>query len=187
MTAVRVRLIRKFANRLDGLDVSNVRVGEAIEVPESVAAVLIAEGWAELVDGPPPMRRRVRVLVVDDEPAIQQSLSSFLQNQGFAPFRAATIEAALKIFGEEDVDALILDLSLPDPGGFAPSGMTLLAYLRSCPEYAQLPVVVFTGKILTAEEEARIRQYRATLFYKPRPYIALVECLRRSTVHVSAA
>ena len=186
MTAVRVRLIRKFANRLDGLDVSNVRVGEAIEVAESVAALLIAEGWAELVADPAPMRRRVNVLVVDDEPAIQQSLSSFLQNQGFAPLRAATIEAALKIFGEKEVDALILDLSLPIRG-FAPSGMSLLAYLRSCPEYAQLPVIVFTGKILTAEVEARIKQYRATLFYKPRPYIALVECLRRSTVHVSAA
>jgi CheY-like chemotaxis protein len=182
---VRVRLTYKFANRLAGVDVSNVRVGDAIDLADSAAALLIAEGWAERVD-PDTTHRCMNVLVVDDEPAIQRSLSSFLDHRGFVPFRAGTIEEALKIFGEHDVDAMILDLSLPDSGGFALSGLTLLAYLRSCPEYAELPVMVFTGKILSADEEARIRQYRATLFYKPGPYAALVDFLR-STVHLSAA
>jgi CheY-like chemotaxis protein len=184
---VQVRLIRKLANHLNGVDVSSVRVGDAIEVSNSVGALLVAEGWAELVDNQVPGHRRVSVLIVDDEPVFRQSLSLFLHHQGFAPHRASTIEEALKIIGEEKVDALVLDLSLPDPGGFAPSGITLLAYLRSCPEHAQLPVVVFTGKLLTAEEENRIRQYGATLFYKPGPYAALVKCLPSSTVQSSAA
>jgi CheY-like chemotaxis protein len=184
---VRVRLIYKFANQFDGVDVSRVRVGDAIDLSDQAAALLIAEGWAERIDDPASEPRRMNVLIVDDEPAIQQSLGSFLDLRGFVPFRAGTIEEALKIFGEQHVDALILDLSLPDPGGFAPSGLTLLAYLRSCPEYAQLPVLVFTGKILSANEEARIGQYRATLFYKPGPYAALVDGLRRSTVQLSAA
>jgi CheY-like chemotaxis protein len=183
---VRVRLTYKFANRLDGIVVSHLRVGDAIDLSDSAAALLIAEGWAERVDDPAATERCMNVLVVDDEPAIRQSLSSFLDHRGFVPFRAGTIEEALKIFGEHDVDAMILDLSLPDSGGFALSGLTLLAYLRSCPEYAELPVLVFTGKILSADEEARIRQYRATLFYKPGPYAALVDSLR-STVQLSAA
>jgi len=184
---VRVRLIYKFANLLDGVDVSHVRVGDAIDVSDSAAELLIAEGWAERIEDPDSERRSMNVLVVDDEPAIQQSLSSLLGHRGFVPFCAGTIEEALKIFGEQDVDALILDLSLPDPGGFALSGLTLLAYLRSCPEYAELLVLVFTGKILSADEEARIKQYGGTLFYKPGPYAALVDCLRRSTVQLSAA
>lgn len=42
-----VRLIRKLAPTLNGVDLSDVRVGEVLTVPESVGAMLVAEGWAE--------------------------------------------------------------------------------------------------------------------------------------------
>ena len=50
----RVRLIRKFAPILNGIDLSRFRVGDVIWVSDAVAAMLIAEGWAELVSEPPP-------------------------------------------------------------------------------------------------------------------------------------
>jgi hypothetical protein len=46
-----VRLIKKLAPILNGVDLSKVQVGEVIHVPEAVAAMLIREGWAELVNG----------------------------------------------------------------------------------------------------------------------------------------
>jgi hypothetical protein len=49
---VYVRLICKLANVLDGIDVTDVRVGEVIDLSETGAAALIAEGWAEALSDP---------------------------------------------------------------------------------------------------------------------------------------
>jgi hypothetical protein len=48
----RVRLIRKLAPILNGVDLSQVKIGDVIYVPEATAAMLIREGWAELVPHP---------------------------------------------------------------------------------------------------------------------------------------
>lgn len=48
----RVRLIRKLAAILNGVDLSHVKIGDVIYVPEATAAMLIREGWAELVAAP---------------------------------------------------------------------------------------------------------------------------------------
>jgi hypothetical protein len=45
-------LIRKLAPVLNGVDLSHVSVGDVIYVPEATAAMLIREGWAELVVQP---------------------------------------------------------------------------------------------------------------------------------------
>jgi hypothetical protein len=46
---IRVRLTKKLASILDGVDVSMLNVGEILELPDSSAALLIAEKWAEAV------------------------------------------------------------------------------------------------------------------------------------------
>ena len=45
-----VRLTRKLANRIDGVDISRYRVGDVIQLPFRAASLLIAEGWAELIE-----------------------------------------------------------------------------------------------------------------------------------------
>ncbi len=47
---IRVRLLCKLAERLDGVDVSKIRVGDHLELPPMDARLLIAEGWAEFVE-----------------------------------------------------------------------------------------------------------------------------------------
>ena len=51
---VRIRLTRKLAGHLNGIDVSNQRVGDIMELPDKAGAMLIAEGWAEAVAEPVP-------------------------------------------------------------------------------------------------------------------------------------
>jgi hypothetical protein len=46
---MRVRLTRKFAERIDGVDLSNVGVGDIIDLPERKARTLVAEGWGEFL------------------------------------------------------------------------------------------------------------------------------------------
>ena len=47
---LRVRVIRKLAERLNGVDLSKVRVGDSLDMSSRDARMLIAEGWAELVE-----------------------------------------------------------------------------------------------------------------------------------------
>jgi hypothetical protein len=48
---MQVRIIRKFANFINGVDLSRVQVGEVITVPVRVGQMLIAEVWAAADDG----------------------------------------------------------------------------------------------------------------------------------------
>ena len=48
----RIRLIRKLAAVLNGIDVSALRVGDTIELPDATAQMMIAERWAELASKP---------------------------------------------------------------------------------------------------------------------------------------
>ena len=64
---VRVRLIRKFAPEIDGVDLSKNNVGEIVDLPPVKARLLIAEGWAVAErrrTGPAERRRTEPVRVV---------------------------------------------------------------------------------------------------------------------------
>ena len=59
---MKVRLVKKFAERVDGIDLRGHRPGETLDLPRSEASLLIAEQWA-LPDRreqncPTPERRR---------------------------------------------------------------------------------------------------------------------------------
>jgi hypothetical protein len=64
---VRVRLTRKLAEEIDGIDLSAHRVGEVFDIPGEEAALLIAERWAE------PVRARRRSLVKERSTATDGS------------------------------------------------------------------------------------------------------------------
>src|SRR5690349_17187274 len=46
---MRIRLTKKLAERLDGIDVSFRRVGDVLDLPLHDAVLLVAEGWARPV------------------------------------------------------------------------------------------------------------------------------------------
>ena len=47
---MRVKLVRKFANVINGIDLASVRVGDTVELNPRQAVLLIREGWAEPVE-----------------------------------------------------------------------------------------------------------------------------------------
>jgi hypothetical protein len=47
---LRVRLVRKFALVLNGVDLSKVPLGAVVDFPDSAARMLVLEGWAEVVE-----------------------------------------------------------------------------------------------------------------------------------------
>jgi CheY-like chemotaxis protein len=68
---------------------------------------------------------------------------------------------ALKALKEQVFDCMILDLSLPDM-----SGTELLETLHASDDYDPVPVIVYTGKELSRDEEAHLRKYADRIILK---------------------
>jgi two-component system cell cycle response regulator len=79
-----------------------------------------------------------KILLVDDDPTILETLSRFLTGQGFAVVAAPSGREALAALQAEAVSLAILDLKLPDI-----SGLELLAYVRE--HSPDCEVILFTG------------------------------------------
>jgi DNA-binding response OmpR family regulator len=124
------------------------------------------------------MTARAAVLVVEDETSLRTTMCATLTLMGFFTLQADSVDAALKILGTEHVDAMVLDVRLPDPTGLQQSGLHLLRFLRATPEHAQVPVLIFTGVPLTPSEEELVRVHDAHVFYKPQPYMVLINHLK---------
>jgi CheY-like chemotaxis protein len=69
--------------------------------------------------------------------------------------------AALAVLRQRPVDCVVLDLRLPDISGF-----DLLDQLSADPKLADVPVVVFTGRELTAEEEGHLHSVARSIVVK---------------------
>ena len=127
------------------------------------------------------------VLVVEDEPSVQHTLCTALTLMGFQTRQADNVDAALTILANDRIDAVSLDIRIPDPKGLQRSGLSVLAHLRSIEEYRSVPVLVFTGMPLTAEDAELVGRHNARVFYKPQRYSVVIEELRRLLQKASAA
>ncbi len=93
----------------------------------------------------PPRRRRL--LVVEDNPSEQLSLSELLGHEDIEIVTVDTGRGALKILREDPPDCVVLDLKLPDISGFE-----VLEKMRDEASLADVPVVVFTGRELSSRK-----------------------------------
>jgi HAMP domain-containing protein/CheY-like chemotaxis protein len=105
--------------------------------------------------------RRKHLLVVEDNPAEQLSIRELLGHEDIALSVAATGQEALDALEQQQFDCVVLDLRLPDMSGFE-----ILEHFRDTPSLCDLPVVVFTGKELTPEEDARLHTLARSVVVK---------------------
>jgi CheY-like chemotaxis protein len=105
--------------------------------------------------------RLKRLLVVEDNPAEQLSIRELLGYHDIQVSVAATGAEALVAITEEPFDCMVLDLRLPDMSGFE-----VLERLRDTPSLNDLPVVVFTGKDLSSEEDSRLHSLARSVVVK---------------------
>ncbi|HXR97424.1 MAG TPA: HAMP domain-containing protein [Terriglobales bacterium] len=104
---------------------------------------------------------RRRLLVVEDDKAEQLSINALLNHSDIDIETAATGEEAITKLREEKFDCVVLDLRLPDMSGFE-----VLERLSQEVATAELPIVVFTGKELSPEEDARLRTIARSVIVK---------------------
>jgi len=105
---------------------------------------------------------RVReLLVVEDDASEQMSIAELIGASDIRISSADSGERALELLRERRFDCVILDLKLPDVTGFE-----LLTQIQRDETLREIPIVVFTGRELTHEEEAELRQRAKSIVLK---------------------
>ncbi len=89
-----------------------------------------------------------RILAVDDEPAIRRLLTAILERGGHEVVIAADARSALQELGRDQVDAVLVDLGLPDR-----DGLELISAIRA---RSGVPIVVVTARSEIAEKVAAL-------------------------------
>ena len=105
--------------------------------------------------------RRKRLLVVEDNPAEQFSIRELLGYSDIDVVTVSTGGEALAAVVENSFDCVVLDLRLPDMSGFE-----VLERFRDTSSLGDLPIVVFTGKELSREEETRLHALARSVVLK---------------------
>jgi HAMP domain-containing protein/CheY-like chemotaxis protein/signal transduction histidine kinase len=105
--------------------------------------------------------RRKRLLVVEDNEAEQMSIRELLGSDDIEIVSTGTGTEALSILQENPCDCVVLDLRLPDMTGF-----DVLERIRENAALSEVPVVVFTGRELSAEEDAQLHTMARSIVVK---------------------
>jgi CheY-like chemotaxis protein len=106
-------------------------------------------------------QRLKRVLVIEDDAPMRESIRALLQSENTEIVAVATLADALDHLAKFSFDCVVTDLALPDGTGY-----DLLERLAANTAHAALPVIVYTGRMLSDEEEHRLRRYSKSIIIK---------------------
>jgi HAMP domain-containing protein/CheY-like chemotaxis protein/signal transduction histidine kinase len=102
-----------------------------------------------------------RLLVVEDNAVERMSITELLRSDDIEIATAESGNAALARLREQSFDCVVLDLALPDISGFE-----LLAEVQKDAKLRETPIVVFTGRELTQDEEGELRRQAKSIVLK---------------------
>ncbi|HVS01843.1 MAG TPA: HAMP domain-containing protein [Thermoanaerobaculia bacterium] len=106
-------------------------------------------------------RRVKRLLVVEDDEVQRESIIELIGNEDVLTTAVGSGAEALEALRQEPYDCMVLDLKLPDvPGG------ELIRTIKEEPGLKRLPIIVYTGKELSREEETGLQQLAETVIVK---------------------
>ncbi len=105
--------------------------------------------------------RRKRLLIVEDNAAEQMSIQELLGHDDIEIVTAETGAGALSTLRDNPCDCVVLDLRLPDMSGFE-----VLDSIRKDDSLSDVPVVVFTGRELSVEEDAELHTMARSIVVK---------------------
>jgi len=112
-----------------------------------------------------------KILVIDDEKSILESLAGILSDEGFAPVCVGSAEEGLKRLKSEVIDLVLLDIWMPGM-----DGIEALKQIKE--EYAELPVIMISGHgtIETAVQATKIGAF--DFIEKPLSYDKIVLAIK---------
>jgi CheY-like chemotaxis protein/signal transduction histidine kinase/HAMP domain-containing protein len=105
--------------------------------------------------------RKKRLLIVEDDPAEQLAITELLGGDDVEIVLAVNGAEALEELRRSPCDCAVLDLRLPDMTGF-----DVLDRMGHDEKLRHVPVVIFTGRQLSTQEDERLRQYARSVVLK---------------------
>lgn len=119
------------------------------------------------------------ILVVDDEPVIQQVLEYLLTSKGFLYIKCLDGKEAFEAMDDVEFNLVILDLNLPDI-----NGLEIAGYLEE--NHPNTPILFITGDhsatSMMLEEDCKNREDRQFI-YKPLTSEALYPAIEKLIEH----
>ena len=102
-----------------------------------------------------------RVLVVEDDRRQRESIQQLLGNEDVEITGVETAGEALQRLRATTYDCMVMDINLPDLSGYE-----LLERMAGQEDVSFPPVIVYTGRSLTRDEEQRLRRYSKSIIIK---------------------
>lgn len=102
-----------------------------------------------------------RLLIVEDDSELRHNLELLLGREQLQIVAVGTLAGALEQLSSVTFDCMVMDLSLPDGSGY-----DLLEHMAGNDDVGFPPVIVYTGRALSREEEQRLRRYSKSIIIK---------------------
>lgn len=112
-----------------------------------------------------------RILIVDDEERIRELVQVCLQDLGgWDTLTVATGLEALQIAETESLDAILLDVSMPDMDGLA-----VYEQLQANAKTQSIPIILLTAKVLSRDHSSFAQMKIAGIITKPFKAVTIVQ------------
>lgn len=102
-----------------------------------------------------------KILIIEDNINQFESIKALFDSDGIICESALSAKEALLMLNKNNYHLIVLDLSLPDS-----KGNQLLIEIKNNEKYSEIPVIIYTGKNLNAEEERELKKYANTIVIK---------------------
>jgi signal transduction histidine kinase/DNA-binding response OmpR family regulator/CHASE3 domain sensor protein len=102
-----------------------------------------------------------KVLIIEDNEKHAGALKKYLEDAMIKSSVAYSVEDGMELLNKEQSDCIILDISSSDEHAFK-----VLEQFKKNESYEKLPVIIYTGRTLNAEEERRFKQYTSAIVVK---------------------
>ncbi len=106
-------------------------------------------------------RKIKNLLIIEDNENSRKAMRILIGNGDVKCLEAGTGEEALVMYEQNQIDCIILDIGLPDMSGF-----DLIHKLEELKNHDIPPIIVYTGKELTREENNELQKYAETIIIK---------------------
>jgi len=106
-------------------------------------------------------RKIKNLLIIEDNENSRKAMRILIGNGDVKCFEAETGKEALAMYQQNHIDCIILDIGLPDMSGF-----DLIHKLENIKDHSIPPIIVYTGKELTKEENNELQKYAESIIIK---------------------
>lgn len=106
-------------------------------------------------------RKPKRLLIIEDDHQHNKAVQELIGNGDVKCYSAYSGKEAYEMLSKNAFDCIIVDLGLPDMSGFS-----FLEKLREDKQLSSIPVIVYTGKDLTKDENEQLEKLADTVVLK---------------------